>query len=313
MLVLGSLTHVGMVREVNQDSFCALLAPNAPLGADALLAVADGMGGHAAGDVASRLAIQQLVASLSAPSGNSAGDASGNEDRLREAVALGNSKVFQASEKPEYHGMGTTMTAALITGDTANLVQVGDSRAYLLRDGEFKQITRDHNWVAEQVAAGALTPEEAKTHPRRNVLTRAVGTGPGVDMDSGAVTLKDGDVLLLCSDGLHGLVRDEEMARVINEQEPQQACQTLVEMANAAGGTDNSTVIVARVGSTVMTPGERQAAAERLSKTTAHFGPKRRGSGTKALLVLTSPVWGPLWLIWKAVRYQPEEKKRKRR
>jgi protein phosphatase len=116
-------------------------------------------------------------------------------------------------------------------------VQVGDSRAYLLRDQSFQQVARDHSWVTEQVAAGALTADQAKTHPRRNVLTRAVGTGPAVEADLGVVELREGDHLLLCSDGLHGLVSDEEMAKVIAEQEPQQACQTLVDRANEGGVT----------------------------------------------------------------------------
>jgi protein phosphatase len=182
-------------------------------------------------------------------------------------------------------------------------VQVGDSRAYLLRDQSFQQVARDHRWVTEQVAAGALTADQAKTHPRRNVLTRAVGTGPAVEADLGVVELREGDHLLLCSDGLHGLVSDEEMAKVIAEQEPQQACQTLVDRANEGGGHDNSTVVVAGIESIEASPD--LVGADRFQTTTLPLGTAlahRRGLGTTLSLVITAPLWVPFWMLGKALR-----------
>ena len=216
-LSLGSLTHVGMTRKSNQDAYCAILGPNAPPGTDALLAVADGMGGHQAGEVASAMAIQGLVRRLSPPE---AGDVTplpqvGRSSSLGNTLQQLNGEIFQAARKPQTQGMGTTLTAALLDGYSLSIAHVGDSRLYLLRNGEFQQFSQDHSWVAEEVARGALSPEAAQSHPRRNILTRAMGTTPVVQVDSFDVTLEEGDILLLCSDGLHSLVSDEEIAQVL--------------------------------------------------------------------------------------------------
>ncbi len=248
-IILGSLTHVGMVRAANQDAYCALLPPDAPAGADALLAVADGMGGHLAGDVASAMAVHGLVDLLSDREFTHGVDEaeSGWGVLLGEAITRVNADIFQAAMMPEKRGMGTTLTAVVVAGTTLNIGHVGDSRAYLLRDAHFHQVTSDHSWVAEQVARGTLSQEAADVHPDRNVLTRAVGTTLQLKVEVLALELREGDTLLLCSDGLHSLVPDEDIAGVLMGLDPVAAAQTLVDRANDLGGNDNVTVIVARM------------------------------------------------------------------
>ena len=209
-LTLGSLTHVGMKRAANEDSHCALVGINAPPGSDALLAVADGMGGHAAGEVASAMAIQGIRSRLSRDGlGEAAQPGPADYERLmKQAVQDLNSEVRTAAEQPATLGMGTTLTAALILGPLVIISHVGDSRAYLFRSGRMQQLSRDHSWVAEEVARGAITESEAREHPRRNILTRALGVATDVEVDTSASELEEGDVLRLCSDGLHGLVGD---------------------------------------------------------------------------------------------------------
>ncbi len=246
---VGSLTHVGMVRTANEDAFCAILSPDTPPGIDALLAVADGMGGHQAGEVASAMAIQGLVRELS-DQGRANASATASKKWtavLDEVVQRINAEVFQAAQQPDTQGMGTTLTIALLAGTSLSVAHVGDSRLYLLRDGRLQQISTDHSWVAEEVARGALTPEEALTHRRRNILTRAMGTASSLQVDTLEVQLQQGDTLLLCSDGLHSLVSDEEIAQVLAQQPPKAASQTLVDRANSLGGNDNVTVVAAKL------------------------------------------------------------------
>ena len=239
------MTHAGVTRSSNQDSLCALVGSDAPPGVDALLVVADGMGGHRAGDVASDAAVRGLVAGLSRR------DAVAGPDDLADALALAarqvNADVHAAAQRPETLGMGTTLTAAALRGRSLALAHVGDSRAYLLRGGELRQLTQDHSWVAERVAQGLLSPDEARDHPWGNVLTRAVGIGPEVEVDSDTLDVREGDVLLLCSDGLTSMLTDDRIARRLVDRDPPAACRTLVDAANASGGHDNVTVIVARV------------------------------------------------------------------
>ena len=249
VLSLGSLTNVGMTRSANQDAYCAVLAPNAPFGMNALLAVADGMGGHQAGEVASTMLIQGLVKHLR--SQGAAGTTFPGEERLAsllaEVIQQLNAEVNQAASRPETRGMGSTLTMALLARSSVVLGHVGDSRAYLLRNGQMHQISQDHSWVAEEVARGALSPDAARTHPRRNILTRAMGVAPRVEVDTLVAEVKPGDTLMLCSDGLHSLVSDEEIAQRLAAHPPQEACQSLVDRANELGGKDNITVVVARV------------------------------------------------------------------
>jgi len=227
-LVVGEKTDKGRVRDGNEDA--RLIIPRMEL-----YAVADGMGGHQAGEVASQTAIEALRAAVD--SGTS----------IRDAITQANEAVLERSAADErLRGMGTTMTAAtLAAGGTLLIGHVGDSRAYLMREGELRQVTEDHSLVEEMVRGGELTPEQAEVHPQRSVITRALGIEPGVEVDMYPIELEEGDRVLLCSDGLTGMVRTEEIAAILQrEPDPQRAANTLVDAANKAGGEDNITVVI---------------------------------------------------------------------
>lgn len=222
----SALSDIGLRRKTNEDTF--VVAPP-------LFAVCDGMGGAQAGEVASRLAAEALVA----------GVASGST--LRAAAEQANAAVFAHADDDEaYAGMGTTLTAALLEEDTGHFVHIGDSRAYLLRDGELTQVSDDHSLVAEMVRDGRLTEEEAAAHPHRSVLSRALGTDESADLDEFAVDLRSGDVLLLCSDGLSGPVTDRAVAEALGLEDPDEAVATLIAEARRHGGPDNITAVVLR-------------------------------------------------------------------
>ena len=221
-LRVGARTDVGRVRKGNEDSYTA----NEPL-----FVVADGMGGHQGGEVASGLALETI------------GKGDGTlEERVREA----NAAVYRrAGGDPGLAGMGTTLTALQADGDVLRMAHVGDSRAYMLRDGRLQRLTKDHTVVERLVDEGKLTSEEAEMHPQRNILTRALGVDEAVQVDQGAIEPRPGDRLLLCSDGLHGMIDAEGIRRILTEQaDPQAAADALVEAANEAGGQDNITAIV---------------------------------------------------------------------
>jgi protein phosphatase len=230
-LVIGAATDVGRVRDGNED---ALLVDDAM----GLVAVADGMGGHRAGEVASATALEALRAAV-------------NSGRpLREAIEDANRAVYDKSLTDEsLQGMGTTLTAGtLAAGGTLLIGHVGDSRAYLLRDGELRRVTTDHSVVEELVREGRLTVDEAAVHPQRSIITRALGVDASVDVDVYPVELVPGDRLLLCSDGLTGMVQPEEIAATLRrDDDPTRVAHNLVDAANAAGGEDNITVIVVAV------------------------------------------------------------------
>jgi serine/threonine protein phosphatase PrpC len=202
------------------------------------------MGGHAAGEIASRLAVDTLYKQYY------------DEDdvplppaiRLERAVTEANLSVYeQAVAVDAQSGMGTTLVAAVVHEGRVLIANVGDSRAYLIRNGEASQITNDHSWVAEQVKLGTISVEQAQTHAYRNLVTRCLGHRPGMQVDIFEHRLRAGDTLLLCSDGLSNQVTDPDLARVVTEQEPEQAVQTLVDMANERGGPDNITAVIAHV------------------------------------------------------------------
>ncbi len=305
-VTLGSLTHVGMKRASNEDSHCAMVGANSPSGTDALLAVADGMGGHQAGEVASAMAINGILSRLSINGSDSSDkrDAAYYERLLPLVVREANSDVVRGAINPANRGMGTTLTVALLLGSRLMVSHVGDSRAYLLRDGELLQVTRDHSWVAEEVARGALTPEQARDHPRRNVLTRALGAGTTVDVDGTIVDVRVGDVVLLCSDGLHGLVTDGEIEQRLSTEEPQRACELLVARANELGGHDNVTVVVARIDRLGGTQGDQPSARDVHQQTTIRFkaDAPARGRAIKVMKMLALPVWLPIWVLVKLAR-----------
>ncbi|HEX2030944.1 MAG TPA: Stp1/IreP family PP2C-type Ser/Thr phosphatase [Actinomycetota bacterium] len=228
----GAHTDVGRVREGNEDGFMA---------DDPLFAVADGMGGHQGGEVASRLALEAL--GRGAPRSPGDGDPSG---RLAEVVREANLAVLEkASTDPALHGMGTTLTAVVAGDQRIHLAHVGDSRAYLLRDGQLRRLTKDHTVVERMVEQGRLTPEEAEIHPQRSILTNALGVDADIRVDEATHDIRPGDRLLLCSDGLTGMVGEEEIAAILTDNaDPQVAAEALVAAANEAGGQDNITALV---------------------------------------------------------------------
>jgi protein phosphatase len=243
------LTHVGRQRQHNEDSF--LVADDAHL-----YLVADGMGGHAAGEIASRIAvdsISEFILHTKEDDGTwpHAYDEhlKRSTNRLMAALKLANARVLEAMKKDaRLRGMGTTVVACLADEDTMSVAHVGDSRAYLVRAGALSRLTNDHSWVFEQVQAGMLTPEEAEKHPLRNVITRALGGALQVTPDAHEVTSQPGDVYLLCSDGLTGMVPEGEILRVVkdNTEDLEKACRVLIDTANERGGLDNVTAILVK-------------------------------------------------------------------
>lgn len=243
-------TDVGRRRKVNEDSF--LVAPDSHL-----YAVCDGMGGHNAGEVASRMAIETLAAfversgvekEITWPWGLDA-NLSFDANRLKTAIRLANSRVFQSADSSEeLTGMGTTVVAALVSGKTLTLGSAGDSRCYLLRDGQFRQLTQDDSWVSAALGEGILNSDDVERHPLRNVITKAVGARDSIDLEVTEETLQAGDVALLCSDGLHGMLGDEEIARLLGPGSGplEDVSAALVEAANEAGGRDNVSVLLLR-------------------------------------------------------------------
>ncbi len=231
----ASTSHTGKVRRTNEDSFLDL---------PPLFVVADGMGGARAGELASRLAVDTFreLPPLEGESG---------EDRLRRTILESNRRVLaRAKSDPATAGMGSTVTAVLVDGDGERLVlgHVGDSRAYLLRDGALQQLSHDHSLVAELERAGRLTREEAAVHPQRSVITRALGAGPELEVDTSIVSVRDGDVVLLCSDGLSGLVGDLAIANLLGGGGSlAEGVRRLVRAANDAGGDDNVTAVAFRI------------------------------------------------------------------
>jgi protein phosphatase len=231
----GASSDTGQVRQNNQDT--SLVAD-----ADGLWAVADGMGGHRGGEVASALAIETLREAYTA--------GLPTEEGLLDAAAAANIAVHDVAEDdPDLRGMGTTLVAVARTedGDLA-FINVGDSRIYLLRDGELEQLTIDHSLVEEMVREGRITPEEALTHPKRNIVTRALGISPWVQVDSDTITPVTGDRFLLCSDGLFNEVEEDRIASVLRRlADPADAASELVRLANESGGRDNITAVVVDV------------------------------------------------------------------
>src|SRR2546425_12774471 len=221
----------------------------------ALFIVADGMGGHAAGEVASEIAVD-TVSNVYYQD-----DSDDVAISLLHAIKRANGLIHQrAAENMLRSGMGTTCVAAVLRGNTAYIANVGDSRAYIVRGGQVKQVSQDHSWVAEQVRAGLLTEDQARTHAQRNVITRCLGTQADVEIDVFTERLKEADTLVLCSDGLSGLISDEDMRRIVSQFVPQESVYHLVERANDNGGPDNITAIVVHVQEVGFEPKGRRPA-----------------------------------------------------
>jgi serine/threonine protein phosphatase PrpC len=222
-------SDTGRRRRRNEDNY--VVAPP-------LFAVADGMGGAQAGEVASQLAASALEG------GNS--DAREGTEQIDELIQEANRRIFdRATTDPSASGMGTTMTVALVEGMTVSIGHVGDSRAYLVRGEQMEQLTEDHSLVNELLKSGKLSEEEAQVHPQRSVITRAVGTDPDVDVDGFTIEAEDGDVFLICSDGLSDMVEDEEILELVhtNRDDLDKAVKALVSAANRGGGEDNITAV----------------------------------------------------------------------
>lgn len=250
-LVFKGVTDVGRKREANED--CFAVVPE-----DHLFVVADGMGGHAAGEVASRLAVSAIADFIA----STRRDAeitlpfeyditmSMEGNRLKSAIRLANQRILDTiAHKKDLEGMGTTLVSAILSNSRLCVAHVGDSRAYLIRDGGITQITSDHSWVNEQVKLGFLTRHDASRHPFRNVVTRALGSKDDVVVDVVEQEVLRGDYVVLCSDGLNTMVDDETIVRTVleNGEDVEQAAKALVARANESGGEDNVTVIVVKV------------------------------------------------------------------
>jgi serine/threonine protein phosphatase PrpC len=246
MASVGAVTHAGQIRELNEDSIGTPELMQVPANLQAergrLLAVADGMGGHAAGEVASQLALQILYEKYyNDPSPELDGS-------LERAVEQANARIHrQASSDLSKHGMGTTLVAAIIQGNRLIVANVGDSRAYLIRKGKIRQISQDHSWVTESLAAGLITEEQAKHHPHRNLVMRALGQKPDVKVDLFHDALRPGDTVVLCSDGLSNEAGDGEIADIASQRPAQDAAKALVALANQRQGRDNISVVVAKM------------------------------------------------------------------
>ena len=242
-------TDVGRRRKNNEDYLGVFES-------DQLFVVADGMGGHAAGEIASSTAVQAVAefvaltakeTDITWPWGVDP-NLSLVANRLKTAVRFGNQKVLDLSlTDADYEGMATTIVGALFEGVTAHIAHVGDSRLYLVNGSGIRQVTIDHSWVLEQVALGVLTHEQARSHPLRNVVTRAIGAAAELNVDVTAHEMAVGDVLLLCSDGLSGMVLDADLERIVKAHpEPKKAAEMLIAEANAKGGEDNITVLLVK-------------------------------------------------------------------
>ena len=245
-LVAASMTDAGKVREKNEDSY-GRFEPSDPQiqnSKGSLFIVADGMGGHKGGEVASRLAVEDIRSQYYSVQGEDPAIA------LVEAFQKANQSIFEKSQSNEsLTGMGTTCTAMVIRQEFAYFAHVGDSRAYLFRQGELRQITEDHSLIGEMLRSGLISKEDARTHPQRNVITKSLGVQISVETDTPSTpfSIEDGDVFLLCSDGLTTLVFDEDIKEALSAQNIGEACSRLIDLANDKGGNDNITVQVIEI------------------------------------------------------------------
>jgi serine/threonine protein phosphatase PrpC len=241
----GAATDIGLTRMMNQDSYYCSSGVEDPC----LFIVADGMGGHNGGEIASRTSVDTIKAFVQ----DNYQKAEYQRDRLlmiKEAMNKANSVIYSRSmEDPDLRGMGTTLTMAVIEGERLYIGHIGDSRMYLLRNGECQKLTEDHSLVAQLIKNGSISPEEGENHPQKNVITRALGIETEAEIDLDTLMLQQGDTLLLCTDGLTNMLDLEDIIGICSSGDsPQSISEALVEEANNKGGRDNVTAIVVKVG-----------------------------------------------------------------
>lgn len=243
------MTDVGVKRTNNEDNYLINDEMN-------LFVVCDGMGGHVGGEFASAIAVNTVEEVLTSVEFRPEEHGLEDEDnpvelareKLRYAIRLAGKRIFEkATEEPEYKGMGTTCLALLVEGANAFIAHVGDSRGYVVRDGRIEQLTEDHSLVNEKIKAGLITPEQAKNHKLKNIITRSLGYMEDVEIDIQVRAVRRGDRYVLCSDGLSNLVETAEIGEATLDHGPQEACRRMIELACARGGDDNITVVIARV------------------------------------------------------------------
>ncbi|MDR0311297.1 MAG: Stp1/IreP family PP2C-type Ser/Thr phosphatase [Acidobacteriota bacterium] len=231
----AALSDCGKIRDSNEDSFIADSE-------NAVFIVADGMGGHAAGETAGRMAALTAAEILLNPNPRLC-----PEEQLLEAVKQANARVYETQySNPACRGMGSTLTALIFRGGNYHLAHVGDSRAYMLRDGKLEQLSRDHSHVWQLYKSGEITKEEISRHPRKNLITRCIGMSPEIEADFARGPALENDIYLLCSDGLTDILTDGDIQRILTDsgRRPEKACELLVYAANAGGGPDNITAVV---------------------------------------------------------------------
>lgn len=249
-LTYKAISDVGRKRSANEDSYFADTELR-------LFVVADGMGGHAAGEVASRIAVDSIHnfveftdhdKDITWPYDFDETLSMGG-NRLKTAIQSAHAKVLETTgNKKELQGMATTVVSILVEAGKTQVAHVGDSRAYLIREGKLIQLTSDHSWVNEQLRSGAITSAQARNHPYRNIVTRALGGPNPVDVDVSEEGMQDGDIVLLCSDGLNTMITDDDILNIVaqNQEDIDKACQELIDRANQNGGEDNVTAILVK-------------------------------------------------------------------
>ncbi|MBS4539740.1 Stp1/IreP family PP2C-type Ser/Thr phosphatase [Clostridium sp. D2Q-11] len=240
----GSCSHVGKVRDTNQDSYYINHYDELPI-----FAVADGMGGHNGGEIASEITIEIIKTNADIYLNKLLEEKLSIESFIKKSLTLSNEEIFKAAnENKSYKGMGTTVTMGCIYKNKLYIGHIGDSRAYIARDNMITRLTKDHSLVAELVRNGTITEEEAINHPQKNIITRALGTNNDIEIDIYTYDLQKNDIILLCTDGLTNMVSEREIIELINTTEDIQViCDALINKANDNGGYDNSTVIIIKV------------------------------------------------------------------
>ncbi|MFN8391724.1 MAG: Stp1/IreP family PP2C-type Ser/Thr phosphatase [Bdellovibrionota bacterium] len=239
----AAITDIGCEREINEDRYAVIDSPSGRA-----WVVCDGMGGALGGELAAQLAIDAIRRALET------GDYENGAEALRVSIEEANRVIVLRRQNPAFSGMGTTVVGAIINGDEVVITHAGDSRAYLIRDGVLQQLTTDHTYVQDLVERGAITPEEALSHPQSHVLTRCLGAEPRLQLDAQEFWIwevgenEPEDKLVLCSDGLYSLVSDTEIADHVSKASPQEACVQLIELAKSRGGYDNITLAVLPLG-----------------------------------------------------------------